>query len=124
MKKTTTKKTKAMMAAPTPVHEASTVEAVVDTPAKKPAGKNSHTTIIAKIDVGYGNFLYIRGEGPGLSWDRGLVMDCAADDQWTVTISDATQPIVFKLLLNDVTWSAGDDCSVEPDSSITVEPVF
>jgi hypothetical protein len=29
------------------------------------------TTIEAKIDVGFGNNLFVRGEGPGLSWEKG-----------------------------------------------------
>jgi hypothetical protein len=41
-----------------------------------------------------------------------------------VTISDALAPVVFKLLLNDVTWCTGTDYSVEPGGSITSEPTF
>jgi hypothetical protein len=66
----------------------------------------------------------VRGDGPGLSWDKGLVMDCAADDKWTITISDAVMPIIFKLLLNDLTWCIGNDYTVEPGGSITIEPTF
>jgi hypothetical protein len=51
-------------------------------------------------------------------------MDCVADDQWIITISDALAPIVFKFLLEDETWCAGNDYSVEPGGSITIEPTF
>jgi len=116
MKKTATKSTKtAKAAAPKPVRKA---------PVKKPAASTSSTKITANIDVGFGNTLYIRGEGPGLSWDRGLAMDCVADDEWTITISDATVPIVFKFVMNDATWSAGNDFVVEPGGSITITPTF
>jgi len=100
------------------------VEPIQPAPVKKPAVPTTRTTIVAKVDVGFGNSLYIRGEGPGLSWDKGLAMDCVADDQWTITISDALSPILFKLLLNDITWCAGVDYSVEPGGSITTEPTF
>jgi hypothetical protein len=93
-------------------------------PVKKPAAQNTRTKIAANIDVGFGNALYIRGEGPGLSWDKGLVMDCAADAEWAVTISDAVAPVVFKFLVNDITWCVGTDYSVEPGASITLEPTF
>jgi hypothetical protein len=93
-------------------------------PVKKPAVRTTRTSIVAKIDIGFGNALYIRGEGPGLSWDKGLVMDCVADSEWTATISDALSPIVFKFLVNDITWCAGNDYSVEPGGSITIEPTF
>lgn len=93
-------------------------------PAKKPAAQTTSTSIIADIDVGFGNTLYLRGEGPGLSWERGLAMDCVADNRWAITISNAASPIVFKFLLNDATWCAGNDYSVEPGGSITITPVF
>jgi hypothetical protein len=93
-------------------------------PAKKAAIKTTSTTITAKIDVGFGNAIYVRGDGPGLSWDKGLVMDCAADDEWTITISDAVKPVVFKLLMNDLTWCAGNDYLVEPGAKIAIKPAF
>jgi hypothetical protein len=51
-------------------------------------------------------------------------MDCASDARWDVTISDAVSPVVFKFLVNDVTWCVGADYSVDPGASITVEPTF
>jgi hypothetical protein len=132
MKKITTKKTKIVKAAAAPV--AAPVAAVIPAavvvkpvqvaPAKKPAVKTTRTSIVAKIDVGFGNALYIRGEGPGLSWEKGLAMDCVADNEWTATISDAMAPVVFKLLLNDITWCSGTDYSVEPGDSIAIKPTF
>jgi hypothetical protein len=122
MKKIVIKNSKTAKAAAAP--EAGVAKPVRRAPAKKPAGQTTRTTIAAKIDVGFGNALYIRGEGPGLSWDKGLVMDCVSDDQWIVTISDAVAPIVFKFLVNDLTWCGGNDFTVEPGASFTVEPTF
>ena len=118
MKKTITKTTRAAAASRAAARPARKA------PAKKPATRTTSTKINASIDVGFGNSLYIRGEGPGLSWDHGLGMDCTADDQWTITISDAATPVVFKFLLNDTTWCAGNDYTVEPGGSITVTPIF
>jgi hypothetical protein len=121
MKKATTRNTKAAAAASS---GGAAAKLVRKAPAKKPAVKTTRTTIGAQIDVGFGNALYIRGEGPGLSWDKGIVMDCVADDKWIITVSDATRPIVFKFLLNDLTWCVGNDCIVDPGASITTVPVF
>jgi hypothetical protein len=55
---------------------------------------------------------------------KGLAMDCIADDRWLFIIHDASRPIIFKFLLNDVTWCVGEDYSVEPGTSFTLEPVF
>jgi hypothetical protein len=82
------------------------------------------TFISAKIDIGFGNHLYIRGEAPGLSWDHGTAMDCVGSDLWTITINHATAPVLFKLLVNDLTWSAGEDFVAQPGQSFTFTPSF
>lgn len=82
------------------------------------------TTITARIDVGFGNILFLRGEGPGLSWDRGVALECVEDDKWSITLSGATRPIIFKFLVNDLTWSTGSDYVVEPGSSTAFKPSF
>jgi hypothetical protein len=124
MKKITAKSTKFAKTAATASPGGPAVDLARKAPAKKPAAKTTSTKITAQFDVGFGNTLYIRGEGPGLSWDRGLAMDCVADDEWTITISDATVPVVFKFLLNDITWCVGNDYVVEPGGSIAVVPSF
>lgn len=101
-------------------------------PAKKPAAARKKTAlqqppatlITAKVDIGFGNHLYLRGEGPGLNWDKGIAMDCVANDQWTATIQNATSPVIFKVLINDVTWCTGNDFVVEAGQSITITPKF
>ena len=100
--------------------------------AKKPAAKKapaakasaSKTVITAKIDIGFGNTLHVRGSGPGLSWDGGVPLNCAADDEWSITLTGATSPVVFKFLVNDLSWSSGEDYVVEPGSSVVIEPSF
>ena len=89
----------------------------------KPAGPQP-TVIQANIDVGFGNTLYVRGEGPGLSWDRGAMMDCVKDDLWAFTIEAAAKPIIFKFLINDENWCSGDDYVVEPGNKIALVPSF
>jgi hypothetical protein len=82
------------------------------------------TTIIAQIDIGFGNILYVRGSGGGLSWDQGLAMANATADQWKITLGKTTKPVTFKFLVNDLTWSAGEDYVVEPGSTVTLVPIF
>ena len=91
---------------------------------KKTVPKPVVTTIAAAIDVGFGNLLYLRGEGPGLSWDRGLVMECVADDKWELMVAESVRPLVFKFLINDETWCAGEDYTSKPGSSAVFTPVF
>lgn len=116
---------------------AKTVKAPKAKPTKAPAAKNaptkqktaattaaSVTTISAKIDIGFGNHLTLRGEGPGLSWDQGLTMDCTNNTLWSAVLKGATAPVVFKFLVNDISWSIGKDYVVEPGQSVTVTPTF
>lgn len=91
---------------------------------KKTAPKAITTTISAQLDVGFGNTLYLRGDGPGLSWDKGVVMDCVADDRWSLVLSESSRPILFKFLINDETWCAGEDYLVKPGTTTEFTPVF
>jgi hypothetical protein len=40
------------------------------------------TVVQAKIDVGFGNSIFIRGQGAGLSWDKGLPLTCIEGSAW------------------------------------------
>ncbi len=93
---------------------------------RKPVGSTEPpaTFISAKIDIGFGNYLYIRGEGPGLNWDHGIAMDCVGSDLWTTTVKNAATPVVFKLLVNDLSWSTGEDYVAQPGQSLTITPAF
>jgi hypothetical protein len=97
---------------------------VVKRAAAKPKSAALTTTIVAAIDVGFGNNLSLRGEGPGLSWDAGLPMECASDARWSITLPATSHPIICKFLINDSAWSAGEDYTVLPGSSVVLSPTF
>lgn len=122
--KKTTKKTTATTTAATPAKATTRKSAA---PARKKSAGPSETPVTfisAKVDIGFGNFLYLRGSGPGLSWERGVPMDCVAADIWTASLKNVKEPVSFKLLVNDAHWSTGNDYVVEPGQSITVTPSF
>src|SRR5262245_59883862 len=58
------------------------------------------TSIRARIDVGYGNRLFIRVEGDGLNWEKGAPMECASPSTWVwrTETRSGSGPLVFKLL--------------------------
>lgn len=121
-----TKKTTAKAPA-TPVKAPKAIKASAKNtaaPAKKKTGEPPATFISAQIDIGFGNHLYVRGEGPGLSWEHGVAMDCTGANLWTASVKRATAPVAFKLLVNDLSWSTGNDYIVAPGQSITVTPSF
>ena len=82
------------------------------------------TTITARIDVGLGNALFIRGAGHGLSWEQGQMLECTDSTTWVWSTTQARSLIAFKLLLNDQVWSQGDDLTVEAGKQLEVTPVF
>ena len=84
----------------------------------------STTTIVATVDVGFGNSLTIRGSGAGLSWDSGVALTCLDGAQWAITLPAAAEPIVCKFLINDESWCLGEDYTVMPGSSVVLSPVF
>jgi hypothetical protein len=127
MKKTTKKVTETKAPAKKTVVPAVSVKKAESPVKKKKAviSKEPPATIIfAKIDIGFGNHLYIRGEGPGMSWDHGIAMDCVGTGLWTTTVKNAAIPVVFKLLVNDLSWSTGPDFVAEPGQSLTIDPSF
>lgn len=119
--KKTTKATKALTPAKKP---AKTVRKATPVPAARVAPTAVVTTISANIDVGFGNSLFVRGEGSGLNWEKGVRMNCVADDRWALTLGESARPFVFKFLINDEVWCTGEDYTLAPGSSITLEPTF
>jgi hypothetical protein len=80
-------------------------------------------TIEARIDVGFGNALYLRGEGLGLSWTQGVPLTCVDGKTWKWT-GEATEQLKFKLLLNDQVWSQGEDLVATPGQKLEISPAF
>jgi hypothetical protein len=96
------------------------VPAVSKPASQKPA---SATTIEAKIDVGFGNQLFVRGQGAGLSWDRGIPLECVDSRTWRLVVP-AKEKIQIKLLINDNVWAKGEDVVVTPGKRVELVPAF
>lgn len=111
--------------APAPVPAVVAAPVVAPKPAPKPQASTPVQTVIsARVDVGFGNSLSIRGEGAGLSWDTGLLMDCVEANLWRVTLPESARGYAFKFLVNDLTWSTGPDFTAASGASVTLTPEF
>jgi|CZKI01.1.fsa_nt_gi hypothetical protein len=86
--------------------------------------KAAGVTITAKVDVGFGNTLFLRGNGAGLNWSKGTPLACVSSDTWRVVLPRADSPFAFKFVLNDTAWSAGKDYLAGPGDTVTVTPAF
>ncbi len=82
------------------------------------------TRILAKVDAGWGNQLFIRGCGGGLSWDKGVLMQCISDDEWLWEKKIDGEGVCFKILVNDDIWSVGEDCTVPMGETVILTPCF
>lgn len=110
--------------APAPAPKNTRVPRAKKTTEPTAASAAAATVITAKIDVGFGNTLFLRGDGPGLSWNKGVALVCADDAAWTISLANAVRPVVFKFLLNDETWSRGEDFTAAPGTTAEVSPTF
>ncbi|MBC2594717.1 hypothetical protein H5P28_10640 [Ruficoccus amylovorans] len=112
--------------APQPVAKKAVKKAAVKKAAAKKTVKKTATpltTIIAKVDIGWGNNLYVRGEGGGMSWEKGLLMDCV-DGDWTWSTTSAKGGLTFKFLINDEIWAEGENLTVAANGTSVTSPTF
>jgi hypothetical protein len=93
-------------------------------PAAVAKSTSSKVTITAKVDVGFGNSLSVRGDGSGLTWNKGTLLDNISSDTWKIVLSGVEKPLTFKFLKNDELWSVGDDYVAAPGDTVTATPVF
>jgi hypothetical protein len=123
VKKTAVKKTATATKASAAKKAAPAKKAAVAKKVSQPA-KTPVTKIVARVDVGYGNELYVRGEGAGLSWDKGKLMECIGSNEWVLTTDAAKTGVVFKFLINDSHWADGEDVTVSAGGTSISAPSF
>jgi hypothetical protein len=110
------KATSTLTSAPAPVATATTAST-----AKANGGAVS--TIEVKIDVGFGNSVYLRGQGSGLTWEQGVPLACVDGGTWRWS-QKLSSPVTFKVLINDRVWAAGNDLVLTPGQKLEVAPNF
>jgi hypothetical protein len=59
------------------------------------------TRLLVTAYIGIGNKLFLRGDGPGLSWDEGVPLQFVSIGKWRWETTDATAPVHAKLYKND-----------------------
>ncbi|MCI0540019.1 MAG: hypothetical protein L0Z50_32840 [Verrucomicrobiales bacterium] len=82
------------------------------------------TILEAKLDVGYGNTLFIRGEGAGLSWEQGIPMRCVDASTWVWSSDQVRETISFRVLFNDSVSAAGEVLTVSAGEKLRFTPAF
>jgi hypothetical protein len=83
------------------------------------------TRLVVTAYIGIGNRIFIRGEGPGLSWEKGVPLNFISIGKWRWESHDATSTVRFKLYKNDqVECTALGETSVEPGAQRELSASF
>jgi hypothetical protein len=100
-----------------PVSAAEVIERVISS--------DGATRLIATAYIGIGNRLFIRGEGPGLSWEKGVPLQFVSIGKWRWETAEATGTVLAKLYKNDeVECSALGTLTLEPGHQQEVAAKF
>lgn len=99
---------------------------VEEAPAKAESSASSDgaTRLLVTAYIGIGNKLFIRGDGPGLSWDKGVPMQFVSIGKWGWASHDSTGPVKCKLYKNDETAALSGEVTVEPGKHVEVTALF
>ena len=92
-----------------------------DSHEKKEAVKS---VIRVRFDVGFSNSLYIRGEGPGLSWMQGVILKNVGPDEWVWETSEPFSSCEFKILINDKQYETGENHFLPLGATVQYTPRF
>lgn len=106
---------------PTPTH----VETFRAEPAAESAASSDGATrLLATAYIGIGNKLFVRGEGPGLSWGKGVPMQFVSIGKWGWATNDATSPVRCELYKNDETAALTGEVVLDPGKHVEVTALF
>ncbi len=82
------------------------------------------TRLLTTAYIGIGNKLYIRGDGPGLSWDKGVPMQFVSIGKWGWSTQDAIGTVRVKLLKNDEAAALTGEVELEPGRHTEITALF
>lgn len=83
------------------------------------------TRLLATAYIGIGNKLYLRGDGPGLSWDKGVPLQFVSIGKWRWETADATASFSAKLYKNDqIECVALGSLTLDPGQQTEVNAAF
>ena len=111
-------------AAATPPEESTDQSAEGATKAETSVSSDGATRLLVTAYIGIGNKLFIRGDGPGLSWDKGVPMQFVSIGKWGWASSDVTAPVACKLYKNDETAALSGEIFLEPGKHTELTALF
>jgi len=94
--------------------------------AKPTKERSALMPIRVHYNVGLGNRISVRGDTDPFRWDRGIDARNTASDVWEFQMKrvPAGQTFQFKPLINDTTYSTGDNFVVTGGKTLDIYPAF
>ena len=101
-------------------------EAPSASPAKPRKRRPALLSIRVHYDVGLGNRITVRGDTAPFGWDCGIDTQNTADDVWEFQVERivAGKTFQFKPLINDATYSSGENFVAAGRKSLDIYPTF
>ncbi len=82
------------------------------------------TSVSARILIGIGNKPYVRGNGPGLSADKGVPMEFVEIGLWRWSAPEGAALTDVRIYKNDQTPAKGESFDIEAGQDFETQPVF
>ena len=82
------------------------------------------TTVVANVMIGIGNKPYLRGDGPGLSWDEGVSMNFIEIGKWAWSSPRKNASLIVQVYRNDQDPDKGGKIEVQPGQKLEITPDF
>jgi len=86
--------------------------------------QNGTTTVVANVMIGIGNKPFLRGEGPGLSWDEGVSMNFIEIGKWAWSPPRKNASLTVQVYRNDQDPDKGGKVEVRPGEKLEITPDF
>ena len=86
--------------------------------------KNGTTTVVANVMIGIGNKPFLRGDGPGLSWDEGVSMNFVEIGKWAWSPPRKNASLTVQVYRNDQDPDKGGKVEVRPGQKLEITPDF
>ena len=86
--------------------------------------KNGTTTVVANVMIGIGNKPYLRGEGPGLTWEEGVAMNFIEIGKWAWSPPRKNASLTVQVYRNDQDPDQGGKVEIRPGEKIEITPEF
>ena len=81
---------------------------------------NATTTVVANVMIGIGNKPFLRGEGPGLSWDEGVSMNFIEIGKWAWSPPRKNASLTVQVYRNDQDPDKGGKVVVKPGQKLEI----